>query len=255
MQTKLRSITFLVILGVISSACGPQGRVPRTIHPPLPLHKTPEAEGTKATSSFQRTRSGLPANCRRETNERDHFCIRCDGGGIDLERCYAFRGTFDEASSCVYTSESIKCLHTRPPFALNIALKGSLEKTLIDHTRLWEESLRAIARPRLTVTQQGELDRSLDRTGQLVRQLVRCHKPATWMEQEFSEIFQKLRPDEQKRLKKSLEDLQTSKEAGHLKLLQVLQASRSLLEAAGTSAALLPFWEALSVEGLEDPGE
>lgn len=244
-----RSITALFLgLSIIQTGCGPQGQVPRVIHPPLNLRgREGQDHVGKTASFFQRTQQGLPTRCRLDVRVKDTFCISCDEGGTDVERCYAFRGTFDEEKNCVYSAEHIKCLNIAPPFALNIAIKGSLEKSLMENTRLWQESLRAIAKPRLTEELQTQLEEGLEKTGQLVQVLVKARKEAHWMEREFPQLTPQLR--------KAIEQLQVSKEAGHLKLMQVLQVSRSLLEASGFPASLLPYWEALSVEGLEEPGE
>jgi len=235
-------------LVITQSGCGPQGQMTRIIHPPMNLSaREGQHHPGKIAIPTPRTRQGLPTRCRLEVRVKDMFCISCDEGGTDIERCYAFRGIFDDAKSCVYSAEQIKCLNVDPPFALNIAIKGSLEKSLVENTRLWQESLRAIAKPQLSIEMQSALEVGLEKTGHLVRTLVKAGKEPQWMDQEFPQLTPPL--------KKALEDLQHGKETGHLKLMQVLQVSRLMLEASGTPATLLSYWEALSVEGLEEPGE
>ncbi|WP_218110335.1 hypothetical protein [Oligoflexus tunisiensis] len=232
----------------MQTGCGPQGEVARVIHPPLNLGgREARDPSAKTIASFQRTRPGLPPRCRLEVRVKDTFCISCDEGGTDIERCYAFRGVFDEVGNCVHSTEHIKCLNVTPPFALNIALKGSLEKSLVENTRMWQESLRAIAKPELNPELQAALEQGMEQTGQLVAVLVKAGKPPQWMD----EALPQLTPP----LKKAVAALQQQKEAGQLKLLQVLQVSRQILEVSGTPATVLPYWEALSVEGLEEPRE
>jgi hypothetical protein len=229
---------------IIQCGCGPQGQVQRVIHPPLDLRK--DHPGKTAAPS-PRTRQGLPAQCRLEVRVKDTFCIHCDEGGMDIERCYVFRGVFDDSKNCVYSAEHIKCLNVTPPFALNIAIKGSLEKSLMENTRTWQESLRTIAKPQLSADLQDQLEEGLKQTGELVQVLVKARKDPHWVDQTFPQLAPPL--------KKALVELQLQKESGQLKLLHILQVSRMMLEASGTPTSLLSYWEALSVEGLEEPGE
>jgi hypothetical protein len=238
----------LLSFALTQSGCGPKGEVARVIHPPLNLGgRETQDPAAKNPTSFQRTHPGLPPRCLLEVRVKDTFCITCDDGGTDIERCYAFRGVFNEVKNCVHSTEYIKCLNVTPPFALNIALKGSLEKGLVENTRIWQEGLRAIAKADLSPDLQAALEHGLEVTGKLVTALVRTGKPEQWMEQAL--------PPLTPALKAAIATLQQQKEAGHLKLLQILQVSRQILEANGTPAILLPYWEALSVEGLEEPGE
>lgn len=233
---------------MIATGCGPQGQVQRVIHPPFDLSgRDGKKLSTKTDLSSPRTRQGLPTQCRLEVRVKDTFCISCDEGGMDIERCYVFRGLFDDAKNCVYSAEHIKCLNAAPPFALKIAIKGSLEKSLMENTRTWQESLRTIAKPQLTPDLQNALEEGLKQTGDLVQILVKARKDPQWIDQTFPQLTPAL--------KKALTQLQQQKEAGQLKLLQILQVSRMMLETSGTPASLLPYWEALSVEGLEEPGE
>ncbi len=249
LMQSFRNMTTLVLgFSLAQTSCGPQGQVERRIHPPLNLTaRDAQDQAAKNTTSFPRTRQGLPTRCALEVRVKDSFCISCDEGGIDIERCYAFRGLFDDAKSCVYSAEYIKCLNVAPPFALNIAIKGSLEKSLVENTRHWQESLRSIAKPQLNAELQAALDDGLSKTGQLVRILVKARKNPQWIDQDLPQLTPAL--------KKAVEQLQQDKEAGRLKLMPILQVSRSILESTGTPASLLSYWEALSVEGLEEPGE
>jgi hypothetical protein len=235
-------------LVITQSGCGPQGQMTRSIHPPTNLSaRQGQDHSGKAATMPPRTRPGLPTRCRLEARVKDMFCISCDEGGADIERCYAFRGIFDDVKNCVYSAEHIKCLNVARHFALNIAIKGSLEKSLVENTRLWQNSLRAIATNQLSTELQGDLEEGLKKTEDLVRILVKAGKDPKWVDQEFPEFAPPL--------KKALKQLQHDKESGQLKLIQVLEVSRLMLEASGTSAILLPYWEALSVEGLEEPGQ
>jgi hypothetical protein len=241
-------MALLLVLILLETACGPQGQVQRVIHPPLLLSaRDARNHSGKNAAPSPRTRQGLPSQCRLEVRVKDTFCISCDEGGADIERCYVFRGTFDEAKNCVHSAEHIKCLNVTPPFALTIALKGSLEKTLMENTRIWQESLRSIAKPQLSMDLQMSLEEGLEHTGQLVQMLVQARKETNWIDQNFPQLAPPV--------KKALHELQQQKEAGQLKLLQILQVSRMILESSGTPASLLSFWEALSVDGLEEPGE
>lgn len=241
----LRAFFLLVCLALPS--CGPQGQVERIIHPPLNFAGSGSKYQEKAAASSKRMNSGLPSHCQAESRVKGSFCISCDEGGVDIERCYAFQGHFDTSRNCVYSLESIKCLNADPPFALKITRKASLEKALMEHTRLWQDSLRAIARPSLTESQQAELEEALENTGQLVKALVKARKGSGWIDHDFPKLLPSLQ--------KSIIQLQQSKESGHLKLHQVLEVSRALLEAAGTPASILHYWTALSVDGLDEPGE
>jgi hypothetical protein len=87
----------------------------------------------------------------------------------------------------------------------------------------------------------------LKQTGELVQVLVKARKDPHWVDQTFPQLAPPL--------KKALVELQLQKESGQLKLLHILQVSRMMLEASGTPTSLLSYWEALSVEGLEEPGE
>jgi hypothetical protein len=232
----------------ILAGCGPQGSVQRVIHPPLDLSgRDAKNAAQQAAASGPRTRQGLPMQCQLEVRVKDTFCISCDEGGLDIERCYVFRGLFNVAKNCVYSAEHIKCLNAAPPFALKIPIKSSLEKSLQENTRIWQESLRTIAKPQLSLDLQKALEEGLKQTGDLVQVLVKARKDPQWID----ETFPQLTPP----LKKAVGELQQQKEAGQLKLLQILQVSRMMLEAHGTPASLLSYWEALSVEGLEEPGE
>lgn len=237
-----------LFLGIIlnSSGCGPQGQVQRVIHPPMNLRDNKDL-AAKAAAPSPRTRQGLPNQCRLEVRVKDTFCISCDEGGTDIERCYVFRGLFNDAKNCVYSAEHIKCLNVTPPFALKIAIKGSLEKALLENARIWQESLRTIAKPQLSADLQNALEIGLKQTEALVQILVKARKEPQWIDQTFPQLAPPL--------KQAVAGLQVQKEAGQLKLLQILQVSRMMLEASGTPASLLPYWEALSVEGLEEPGE
>ncbi len=246
MHAYRKSTALFLGMIVIPWGCGPQGQVQRVIHPPLNLRETKE-NSEKAAAPSPRTRQGLPTQCRLEVRVKDTFCISCDEGGTDIERCYVFRGLFDDAKNCVYSAEHIKCLNVAPPFALKIATKGSLEKSLLENTRLWQESLRSIAKPQLSTDLQNALEEGLKQTEELVQILIKARKNEHWIDQSFPQLTPTL--------KQALTGLQLQKEAGQLKLLQILQVSRMLLEAKGTPASLLPYWEALSVEGLEEPGE
>jgi hypothetical protein len=233
---------------LLQSACGPQGQVKRVIHPPLHLSaRAAKNNPDKTAAPSPRTRQGLPAACRLEVRVKDTFCISCDEGGADIERCYVFRGPFDDTKNCVHSAEHIKCLNATPPFALTIAVKGSLEKALMENTRVWQESLRGIAKPQLSRDLQSALEDGLERTAQLVQLLVQARKESDWIDQNFPQLTPPV--------KKAIHGLQQQKEAGQLKLLQILQVSRMMLEAHGTPASLLSYWEALSLEGLEEPGE
>jgi hypothetical protein len=232
----------------ILAGCGPQGSVQRVIHPPLDLSgRDAKNAAQQAAASGPRTRQGLPMQCQLEVRVKDTFCISCDEGGLNIERCYVFRGLFNVAKNCVYSAEHIKCLNAAPPFALKIPIKSSLEKSLQENTRIWQESLRTIAKPQLSPDLQKALEEGLKQTGDLVQVLVKARKDPQWID----ETFPQLTPP----LKKAVGELQQQKEAGQLKLLQILQVSRMMLEAHGTPASLLSYWEALSVEGLEEPGE
>jgi hypothetical protein len=244
----LRKSTALLWGIFFLAGCGPQGYVQRVIHPPLDLSgRDAKNAAQQAAASGPRTRQGLPMQCRLDVRVKDTFCISCDEGGLDIERCYMFRGLFNDAKNCVYSAEHIKCLYASPPFALKIPIKGSLEKSLQENTRTWQETLRTIAKPQLSPDLQNALEEGLKQTGDLVQILVKARKDSHWIEQTFPQLAPPL--------KKAIGELQLQKEAGQLKLLQILQVSRMMLEASGTPTSLLPYWEALSIEGLEEHGE
>jgi len=251
-QKSLPSILLLCFM----NGCGPQGQNIRFIHPAQHIEAQPtdrqnSVSPSKLFSKFQRTRPGLPKQCILEVRQPDHFCILCDESVADIERCYPFQGTLDPVKNCVYSTENIKCLNANPPFALNLALRGSLEKTLVENTRFWQEGLSSIAKVHLDANGQKQMDQALSWTVHLVQVLVKTRKDQAWIEQEWGTFLKPAKDAES--LKNLIALLQKDKEEGHLTLLELVKTSHSILEATGTSSAVLNYWQVLSLEGLEDP--
>lgn len=243
-------------LSLLMQSCGPIGHMKRTIHPVTHLaSRTTQVQGQagSATSPTPRSRPGLPNHCSLQAVHVDRFCLVCKDGKSDIERCYNFKGTIDPSKNCFYTHDHIKCLSAKPPFALNLAIKGSLEKALQENIRYWKQGLLAVAAAHEEDHSKEDLEEALEWTESLVRVLTTSQKDPQWVELEFQSLLDRALPPAKEELKKSLLDLEKEKESGQLKLQQVLDTSRKLLQATGTSDSILTYWGALSVEGLEEP--
>jgi hypothetical protein len=246
----------IVLLLFLMNGCGPQGQNLRFIHPAQQIETQPTESqdfslGSKPISKFQRTRPGLPKQCLMEFRKPEYFCLICDESGADIERCYSFQGTLDPVKNCVYSAENIKCVYANPPFALKLDLRGSLEKTLVENTGFWQEGLLSLAKVHLDAIDQKQMDQALAWTVHLAEVLVKTRKNQAWIEQEWGTFLKPAKDPEA--LKELIAVLQKDKEEGSLTLLKLIKTSRSILEATGTSSKVLNYWEALSLEGLEDP--
>ncbi len=256
-----RSFAILRILGCLALAltmqsCGPIGQMTRTIHPITHVaSRSTQAQDQEnsAPSNTSRSRPGLPNQCSLQSISLDRFCLVCKGDKSDIERCYNFRGTMDAAKNCFYTYDHIKCLSAKPPFALNLAIRGTLEKALLENIRYWKQGLLTVAASHAKDHNKEDLEEALQWTENLVQVLTSSQKDPLWVEIEFQNLLDRALPTAKEELKKSLLDLQKQKESGQLKLQHVLDVSRTILQATGTSDSILSYWGALSVDGLEEP--
>ncbi len=250
--TKLMSAS--LIKGLLFSfvhllpACSPQGQLTRHIHP-LSQSAGKGLKGSEQLDETESHQSGIPKNCDWQTSSKN-TCLLCRTPQHDIERCIEKVEPGSEKLRCFYRQENIKCIQSSPPKAISINLRHSIEKEIWSHFKTWQDTIKSIATPKLDSSDLAKIESGIQLTEQLIKVILSANKPATWQQ---SFLNQNTSIENQAAsLERELNLLQTRKESGRLKLVDILQFCEKLLEHNKTPKNIIEYWSMLSTEGLED---